>query len=84
MAELPDLGLARIEDVIVETLQDEDGVAEAEVDCQRDDGGHETSPDGASEVGDVADEPDGQEGEGDTFGGTLLVVLDELWHLESE
>jgi len=48
-------GTAGVERVVVEALPDEDGVGEAEVDCQRCDGGHETGPEGAGEVRDIAD-----------------------------
>jgi len=56
-------------------------VCDAEVHGQRDDGGYETGPQGACEVGDIADEPDGQEGQGDAVCGAGLVVLDQLGDL---
>jgi hypothetical protein len=54
--------------VVVEALQDEDAVGEAEVDGEGDDGGDQAGPDGAYEVGDVTDEPDAEEGERDAIG----------------
>lgn len=68
-------------EVVIQTLTNEDQVGEAEIDCKSGDGGHETSPEGASEVGDVADEPDDEEGERYAFGGALLVVLYQLGDL---
>lgn len=56
-------------------------VCDAEVHGQRDDGGHETGPQGAGEVGDIADEPDGQEDQGDPVCGARLIVLDQLGDL---
>lgn len=53
----------RVLEIVVYALRYEDEVCEAEVDCERDNGGDEACPDGAGEVGDVADEPDGEEGE---------------------
>lgn len=71
----------RILEVVVDALRDEDEVGEAEVYCERDDGGDEAGPEGAREVGDVADEPDGEEGKGYAVGGALGVVFDELGDL---
>jgi hypothetical protein len=73
--------LARVLDVVVDTLADKDEVGEAEVDGESDDGGDEAGPESAGEVGDVADEPDDEEGEGDAVGRALLVVFYELGDL---
>jgi hypothetical protein len=73
--------LARILNVVVETLANKDEVGKAEVNGEGDDGGYETGPDGADEIGDVANEPDDEEGEGDAVGGALLVVFYELGNL---
>ena len=73
--------LARVLDVVVETLADEDEVGEAEVDGEGDDSGDEACPERTNEVGDVANEPDGEEGEGDAVCRALLVVFYELGHL---
>lgn len=62
-------------------MRDKDQVGKAEVDCERDDGGHEAGPECADEVGDVADEPDGEEGEGYAIGGALFVVFNQLGDL---
>jgi hypothetical protein len=72
---------ARVFEVVVDALRDEDEVCEAEVDCECDDGRDEAGPEGAGQVGDVADEPDGEEGEGDAVGGALFVVFEELGDL---
>jgi hypothetical protein len=69
---------ARVLEVVVDALRNEDQVREAEVDCECDDGGHEAGPDSADEVGDIADKPDGEEGERDALGGALFVVFDQL------
>ena len=73
--------LASIEDIVVEALGDEDQIGEAEVYSESDNGGHETSPDGAGEVGDIAYKPDNEEGERDALCGSLSVILDKLWYL---
>jgi hypothetical protein len=70
------LATARVLHVVVYALRDEDEVGEAEVNCEGDDGGDETGPDGASKVGYVADEPDDEEGEGDAISGGRFVVFD--------
>jgi hypothetical protein len=62
-------------------LRDEDEVCEAKVDCEGDDGGDETGPEGACEVRDVAYEPDGEEGEGDAVCGAGFVVFNQLGDL---
>jgi hypothetical protein len=72
---------ARVLEVVVYALRDEDQVGEAEVDCEGDDGGHEAGPDCADEVCDIPDKPDSQEGEGDAVCGALFVVLDQLGDL---
>jgi hypothetical protein len=69
---------ARVLEVVVDALRNEDQVREAEVDCECDDGGHETGPDSADEIGDIADKPDGEEGKRDALGGALFVVFDQL------
>ena len=73
--------LAGILDVVVHALGDEDQIREAEVNCERNHGGHELGPQRAGEVGDVAYEPDGEEGQRDAVCGGLAVVLDELGDL---
>lgn len=67
---------AGVSDVVVQALGDQDEIGETEVDGEGNNGGHEASPDGAREVGDVADEPDGEEGDGNAIGRALLIVLD--------
>ena len=59
-------------------MGDEDEIGEAEVDGQRNHGGHQTCPCCACEIGDVAYEPDAEEDEGDSLGGFEVVVLNEL------
>ena len=54
--------LGAVDGVVVETLRDEDGIGEAEVDRQRRDGWHQARPQRTGEVGDVAHEPNEQEG----------------------
>ena len=71
-----------IQGVVVEALRQEDGVGEAEVDGESDDGRHEISPKSTSEVGDVSCHPYQQESDGNAVRGRLTVVLDQLRHLE--
>jgi hypothetical protein len=70
------LAAARVLHVVVDALRDEDEVCEAEVDCEGDDGGNETGPEGADEVRYVAYEPDDEEGEGDAICRGGFVVFD--------
>lgn len=80
--QLRELAVApRVDGVVVHALRDEDQVGEAKVDGEGYDGGDETSPHGADEVGDVANEPDDEKGEGDAFGGALAVVFNQLGDL---
>jgi hypothetical protein len=72
---------ARVLEVVVYALRDEDEIGEAEVDCECDDGGNETSPQCAGKVGDIPYKPNCEEGERDAFSGALLVVLNELGNL---
>lgn len=72
---------ARVLEIVVHALRNEDQVGETEVDCEGDNGGDEAGPQSASEVGDVANKPDGQEGEGDAFSGALFVILNQLGDL---
>lgn len=67
-----------IDVIVVETLRDEDRVKDAKVDGKHNDGGYQAGPNGAKEIGDISQQPYGQEGEGDTFGGTALVVFHQL------
>lgn len=70
-----------IQGVVVEALRQEDGVGEAEVDGESDDGRHKISPKSAGEVGDVAGHPYQQEGDRDAVCRRLTVILDQLRHL---
>ena len=73
---------ARVFEVVVDALRDEDQVCEAKVDGEGDDSRYESGPECASEVGDVANKPDSQEGEGNAIRGALFVVLNQLGNLE--
>ena len=73
---------APVDDVVVKTLADEHTVCDAEIDCNRNDDGHETSPSCTYEIADVAYEPDEDETEGDSFSGAVAVVFDQLWDLD--
>lgn len=70
-----------VQGVVVETLRQQDGVGETEIDGESDDGGHEISPECAGKVGDVAGHPYQQEGDGDAVCRGLAVVLNQLRHL---
>ena len=59
-------------------MRDQDGIGEAEVYGQSDDGRHELSPERADEVGHIAEEPNEKESERNSIGGALLVVLNKL------
>lgn len=74
----------RVLHVVVEALRDEDQVGEAKVDCEGDDGGDETGPEGTGEVGDIANEPDDEEGERDAICRARLVVFEQLGDLMGE
>lgn len=56
-------------------------ISDAKVHGQRNDGGHQASPEGARKVCDIADKPDSKEDEGDAVSRAGLVVLDQLGHL---
>lgn len=71
----------RVENVVIETLCDEDEIGEAEVNGEGDYRGHEPGPDRAGKVCNVSDEPDREEEKRDAFSGALLVVLDQLGDL---
>ena len=68
----------RVEGVVVDALGDQGAVGEAEVDCEGDDGGHETGPEAAREGEDVAGGPDEEEGHGNAICVAVGVVLDQL------
>lgn len=68
----------RVQGVVVDALGDQGTVSEAEVDCERDDGRHETGPEAACERQDVAGGPDEEEGHGDAICVAVGVVLNQL------
>lgn len=67
-----------VEGIVVNALRDQRAVREAEVDCQRDHGRHETCPEPSRERQDVAGGPDEEESHGDAVGVAIGVVLDQL------
>lgn len=72
---------ARVLQVVVEALRDQDQVGEAKVDCESDDGGDKTCPNCACEVGDVTDKPDNKKGKRNPVCRARLVVFYQLGHL---
>lgn len=61
--------------LIPQTLRDQHAVGEGEVHGQRNDCRNQSRPDCAYQIGDIAKRPDKEEGQGDTLGVTLRVVL---------
>ena len=71
-------GFARVDQIVVKTLGDEDRIKEAKVDGQDDHGRHQARPDGTEEIGDIAYEPNGQERQRNAFCRAAFVVFNQL------
>ena len=61
--------------LIPQTLRDQHAVGEGEVYRQRNDGWNQSGPHRAYQIGDIAKRPDEEEGQGDTLGVALRIVL---------
>lgn len=72
------LALLSFPPLIPQTLRDQHAVGEGEVHGQRDHRRNQPRPHRAYQVGDIAKRPDEEEGERDTFGVALCVVLPQL------